>query len=47
VDVELRQVEVWRPGVIEAEVRTDAVWWRPEPGIEGLAIELEEIFRPV
>jgi len=47
VDVELRQVEVWRPGVMEAEVWTDAVRWQPEPGIEGLTIELEKIFRPV
>jgi Uma2 family endonuclease len=46
VDVELRQVEVWRPGAMEAEVRTDAVRW-PEPGIEGLTIELEKIFRAV
>ena len=47
MDVELRRVEVWRPGAMEAEVRTDAVRWQPEPGMEGLTIELEKIFRPV
>jgi hypothetical protein len=33
--------------MIEADVRTAAVPWQAEPGIEGLTIELEKIFRPV
>ena|SRR2546423_5396381 len=47
VDAELNRVEIWRPGAMEAEVRADFVNWRPEPLIEGLRIDLPDIFRPL
>ncbi len=45
VDVELRQVEVWRPGARAAEVQRERLAWQPEPSVLPLEIELEALFR--
>lgn len=44
VDLEQRQVEVWRPGALQASVHRDRLTWQPEPAVEPLTIELGEIF---
>lgn len=44
VDLEHRQVEVWRPGALEASVHRDRLTWQPEPAAQPLVIELAEIF---
>lgn len=44
VDLEQRQVEVWRPGALEASVHRDRLAWQPDPAVEPLVIELAEIF---
>ncbi len=45
VDSELRQVEVWRPGALAAEVHTATVRWQPDPRVEAITINLAEVFR--
>jgi Uma2 family endonuclease len=47
VDAELNHVETWRPGAMEAEVRSDVVRWQPDITIEALTIDLAALFRPV
>jgi Uma2 family endonuclease len=47
VDAELNRVEIWRPGALQAEVRSDVVNWQPDAAIEALTIDLPAIFRPV
>jgi len=47
VDTEQNRVEIWRPGAIEAEVRSDIVVWQPDVLIEALTIGLPAIFRSV
>lgn len=47
VDGELRRVEIWGPDAMEAAVWTDVVHWHPVASLEPLAIDLEELFRPV
>lgn len=47
VDAEQNHVEIWRPGALEAEVRSDFVSWKPDAAIDALRIDLQEIFRPL
>lgn len=47
VDAEQNRVEIWRPGAMEAEVRSDVVRWQPDPSIDPLTIDLNAIFKPV
>jgi Uma2 family endonuclease len=45
VDVDLRQVEVWRPGAMAAEVRRDVISWAPESSVQPLDIALDSLFK--
>jgi len=45
VDVDLRQVEIWRPGAMAAEVQRDGLTWRPATSVDPLVIELKALFR--
>ncbi len=44
VDPDRRQVEVWRPGAMAAEVHRDELVWRPVPDAEPLTMRLPELF---
>ncbi len=45
VDLEARQVEVWRPGATAAQVHRETITWQPDPAVEPLVIALPEVFR--
>ena len=45
VDAELRQVEVWRPGAMAAEVQRERLTWQPEPAVEPLEIDIRALFK--
>jgi Uma2 family endonuclease len=45
VDVDLRPVEIWRPGAMNAEVQRATTAWRPEHASESLRIELEDLLK--
>jgi Uma2 family endonuclease len=47
VDADQNHVEIWRPGALEADVRSDVVNWQPDASIGALRIDLQEIFRPL
>ncbi len=47
VNVEARVIERWRPGATQAELVTDRLEWRPEPGIEPFVMTLDEFWREV
>ncbi len=47
VDPDERRVEVWRPGALKAELRSDVIRWQPDPDVEPLAIDLEQVFKPL
>jgi Uma2 family endonuclease len=44
VDADKNQIEVWRPGAMEARVERQALTW-PDPSVEPVAIPLPELFR--
>jgi Uma2 family endonuclease len=45
VDVDLRQVEVWRAGATAAEVQRALLVWQPQLGVAALEIEPETLFK--
>jgi len=45
VDPRLRRIELWRPGAVAAEVVSDALRWQPDPTVEPLRLDVEELFR--
>jgi Uma2 family endonuclease len=47
VDLDARLVERWRPGDERPELLSDALEWRPEPGLPPLAVDLVAFFREV
>jgi hypothetical protein len=47
MDADQNHVEIWRPGALEADVRSNVVNWQPEASIGALRIDLQEIFRPL
>jgi Uma2 family endonuclease len=44
VDLDLRQIEVWRPGAREAEISRATLTWQPSPSPPPLALPLERVF---
>lgn len=44
VDIEQRQVEVWRPGALQAVVHRGQMRWQPDGKFEALLLDLEELF---
>jgi Uma2 family endonuclease len=44
VDLELRRVEVWRPGAMEAAVAAETLRWQPRPEITALEVDLKAVF---
>ncbi len=47
VDPDERRAEIWRPGALEAELRSDVIRWQPTAKVEPLEINLAEIFKPL
>lgn len=45
VDAEKNQIEVWRPGAMEAQVERQALTWRPDFSVEPITVFLPELFR--
>ena len=47
VDTDRRCVEVWTPEATFPAIEWKAVTWQPAGAAEGLAISLEDLFRPI
>jgi Uma2 family endonuclease len=46
VDCDLARIEVWRPGAMAAEIYAEVLRWQPDPGVDGVAVNLKELFEP-
>lgn len=45
VDIELRRVERWRPGMAAPELLDRSLVWEPVAGVAPLTLDLEDLFR--